>query len=92
LLNGAGYTGDYDGDGRCDLYFGGLGGRNALSQPGQLALEEVTATAGVACTNQFSTGAVFADIDGDKWLDLLVTSCGGPNACFRMTGAVASRT
>jgi hypothetical protein len=40
----------------------------------------------VVCPGQTSTGAVFADLDGDSHLDLLVTSMGGPNALFRNDG------
>lgn len=88
LLNGSGVAlGDYDGDGFCDLYFCDLGGRNALYRNlGNWKFTNVTDNAGVACPGQSSTGAVFADIDGDRRLDLLVSSMGGPNACFRNLG------
>ncbi|HAM71824.1 MAG TPA: hypothetical protein DCM86_09295, partial [Verrucomicrobiales bacterium] len=84
LMNGAGVAaGDYDQDGLVDLYFCNLGGRGALYRNlGGWQFEDVTLVAGVGCTNQASTGAVFADLNGDGWPDLLVTSCGGPNACF----------
>jgi hypothetical protein len=88
LLNGSGVAlGDYDGDGRCDLYLCRLEGPNALYRNlGDWRFEDVTAAAGVACADQLSTGAVFADVDGDGWLDLLVLSMGGPNALFLNTG------
>ena len=88
LANGSGVAlGDFDGDGLCDIYLCNLGGSNALYKNlGGWKFQDVTAEAGVACTNQSSTGAVFADIDGDGWLDLLVTSLGGPNACFHNDG------
>jgi hypothetical protein len=35
---------------------------------------KVATAAGVTCTNQASTGAVFADVNGDGKLDLLVTA------------------
>jgi hypothetical protein len=84
LMNGSGVAlGDYDGDGLCDIYFCSLGGSNILYKNlGNFTFKNVTAEAGVACAGQTSTGAVFADIDGDGDLDLLVTSMGGPNACF----------
>lgn len=84
LFNGSGVAlGDYDGDGWCDIYFCDLGGTNLLFRNlGNWRFQDVTREAGVSCPGQTSTGAVFADLNGDGWLDLLVTSMGGPNACF----------
>ena len=66
-LNGSGVAlGDVDGDGRCDIYLCGLERGNALYRNlGGWRFEDITQTAGVACADQASTGAVFADIDGD---------------------------
>jgi hypothetical protein len=88
LLNGSGVAlGDYDGDGLCDIYLCDLNGTNALFRNlGNWKFVNVTDSAGVACPGQASTGAVFADLNGDGRLDLLVTSMGGPNACFLNEG------
>ncbi|MFQ5638368.1 MAG: FG-GAP-like repeat-containing protein [bacterium] len=89
LLGGSGVaTGDVDGDGLIDLYFCGLDTSNILyKNVGNWKFKDITERAGVACSNRFSTGATFADIDGDSDLDLLVTALGGPNACFLNDGA-----
>ncbi|MBX3747970.1 MAG: VCBS repeat-containing protein [Verrucomicrobiae bacterium] len=78
FLNGSGVAlGDIDGDGLADLYFCGLDAPNALYRNlGNWRFEDITARAGVACADQASTGAAFADVDGDGSLDLLVAGIG----------------
>ena len=72
LLNGSGVAlGDMDKDGLTDIYLCRLDGPNALYKNlGEWKFVDITESAGVACAGQYSTGAAFADIDGDGDLDL----------------------
>ncbi|MFK7844307.1 MAG: VCBS repeat-containing protein, partial [Rhodothermales bacterium] len=88
-MHGSGVAlGDVDGDGWTDIYFARLNGDNVLyKNKGGWEFEDITLEAGVGASDRFSTGAVFADIDGDEDLDLLVNALGGPNAAFLNDGA-----
>lgn len=75
LINGSGLAlGDVDGDGWCDIYLCSLNGTNTLYRNlGGWRFEDVTASSGLGLVNQLSRGAVFADVEGDGDLDLIVT-------------------
>jgi hypothetical protein len=98
LENGSGVAlGDVDSDGWCDVYLCRIDGPNVLYRNrGNWQFEDITASAGVACHGQSSTGAVFADVDGDGDLDLLVNGIGVGTRLFlndghgRFTEVVAS--
>jgi hypothetical protein len=85
--SGAGVAlGDVDGDGWVDIYLCTLQGTNRLYRNrGNWRFEEVTlGEAGGA--GQFSTGAAFADVDGDGDLDLLVNGIAAGTRLFLNDG------
>ena len=64
-------AGDYDGDGRPDLYITNYGPNALYRNRGDGTFADVTATARVG-DPRWSTGCAFADLDGDGDLDLWV--------------------
>jgi len=66
------FWGDYDADGRLDLYVTNLGDSVLYHNDGGGSFSNVTAAAGVA-NGSWATGAVWFDYDGDGFLDLYVT-------------------
>lgn len=88
LLSGSGVAaGDIDGDGFCDLFFCGLESPSVLYRNlGNWKFENVTTTAGLGAPRSDCTGAVFADVDGDGDLDLLVSAMGSGVKLFLNDG------
>jgi hypothetical protein len=84
-------AGDFDGDGRTDLYVikCGRGSANRLYRNrGDGTFEDVAAAAGVACGNPEGAcvHAIFGDVNNDGWLDLYVTKWAAPNQLFLNRG------
>ncbi len=79
--------GDFDNDGRDDIYFANQHGPNALYRnKGDGTFEDVTAKAGVAINGRVSVAATFADYDNDGNEDLFVTTTRGGNTLFHNRG------
>ena len=66
-------TGDFDNDGRIDLFVTSLGATRLLRNRGDGTFADVTAKSGTA-DGRWSTSATFFDYDGDGWLDLFVAN------------------
>jgi hypothetical protein len=88
LLNGSGVAlGDYDNDGRCDIFLCNLNGSSKLYRYlGNWKFQDTTDAAGLGNTNMLARGAVFADPNGDGRLDLLVTYSGKGAVLFLNAG------
>lgn len=87
-FGGGAAAGDYDGDGRDDLFIvrGDIGPNLLYRNLGGNAFEERAAQAGVAYTksateNHRHSGPAFADLDGDGDLDLFIGALEG-DPCF----------
>lgn len=84
LANGSGVAvGDFDWDGRPDIYLAGLERPGILFRNlGGWKFENVTVPAGLSNVPKFCRGAVFADLDGDGTLDLLLTTLRDGVRCY----------
>ena len=80
FYNGGGVgLGDFNGDGLQDIYFtGNLVDNRLYLNRGNWRFEDVTAAAGVACSDSWSTGVAVVDIDGDGDQDIYVCKAGPP--------------
>jgi hypothetical protein len=83
---------DYDGDDDLDIYVtNGPGVANSLyssrlRETGMLSFVDVAASAGVAVSDQDSTGVCYGDIDNDGDPDLMVLGNMDPNRLFENQG------
>jgi enediyne biosynthesis protein E4 len=84
MFGGGVAGGDYDGDGDIDLYVvrGSIGPNLLYRNDGNNRFTDVAAAAGVAHANPqgggyLHSGPAFADVDGDRDLDLFVGGMGG---------------
>jgi enediyne biosynthesis protein E4 len=75
--------GDFDKDGKPDVFLSGGPGHNKLfRQSGPMQFEDVTTKAGVDGGDAWGTGCAFADVDGDADLDIYVCNYLSPNQLY----------
>lgn len=76
---------DFNGDGKADLYFGGLNGGALYAAIEDGTFENVTESSGIQ-SDQQSRAGYFADFDNDGDNDLFITFVGARNRLFQNDG------
>lgn len=76
IFNGGGLVvADFDQNGLPDLFFTGNQVANKLYlNQGEFEFEDISSSAGIEAANQWCTGSVAVDINGDGWMDIYVAS------------------
>ncbi|MHB1425225.1 MAG: FG-GAP repeat domain-containing protein, partial [Gemmataceae bacterium] len=78
--------GDYDNDGRPDLFVPQRDGGKLFHNDGEGRFSDVTEKAGLKLLNGTTSCAAWGDVDNDGHLDLMIGCLRGPNRFFRNKG------